>query len=75
MVILVLVSKLSAGMEVLHNSCNMGTRDLPDIKSELFTLADMYARSPQALVIHIRKITRAHVTTIKGNISSHDYFH
>jgi len=34
--------------------CNMGTHDLPD----------MYARSPQALGIHIRQITRAHVTTI-----------
>ena len=53
----------------------MGTHDLPDIKSELFTLADMYARSPQALGIHIRKITRAYVTTIKGNISSCKYFH
>ena len=32
----------------------MGTRDLPD----------MYALSPRALGIHIRQITRAHVTTI-----------
>ena len=40
------------------NSCNMGTRDLPD----------MYARSPRAAGpraegIHIRQITRAHVTS------------
>ena len=42
-------------MEMLHISCNMSTRDLPD----------MYASSPQALGIHIRQITRAHVTTIK----------
>jgi len=32
----------------------MGMSDLPD----------MYARSPWALGIHIRQITRAHVTTI-----------
>ena len=32
----------------------MGTRDLPD----------MYAFNPRALGIHIRLITRAHVTTI-----------
>ena len=41
--------------EVLHISCNMGTRDLPD----------MYTRSPLALGIHIRQITCAHVITIK----------
>jgi len=43
-------------MEVLHISCNMGTRDLPD----------MYALGPAALGllgIHIRQIPRAHVTT------------
>jgi len=51
---LVLATRLSA-LEVLHNICNMGTSDLPD----------MYARSPQAFGIHIRQITRAHVTTIK----------
>ena len=33
----------------------MGTHDLPDV----------YALSPQALGIHIRQITCAHVTTIK----------
>ena len=35
------------------NSCNMGARDLPD----------MYARSPRAEGIHIRRITSAHVTS------------
>ena len=45
--------------KVLHITCNMGTRDLPD----------MYALSPRAcgsraLGIHIRQITCAHVTTI-----------
>ena len=48
---------------MLHISCNMGTRNLPD----------MYALSPQACGprawayisgIHIRQITRAYVTTI-----------
>ena len=43
----------------LIDSCNMGTRDLPD----------MYAQSPRAAGpraegIHIRQITSAHVTTI-----------
>ena len=40
--------------EVLHITCNMCTRDLPD----------MYALSPRASDIHIRQIPRAHVTTI-----------
>ena len=44
---------------MLHISCNIGTRDLPD----------MYALSPQtcnpqALGIHIRQITHAYVTII-----------
>ena len=44
---------------MLHISCNIGTRDLPD----------MYALStrdcgPWALGMHIRQITHAHVTTI-----------
>ena len=44
---------------MLHISCNIGTRDLPD----------MYALSPRAcgpwaLGIHIRQITRAYVTTL-----------
>ena len=59
-------TSLSAESEVIHqlpeslfDSCNMGTSDLPD----------MYAQSPracgpQALGIHIRQITSAHVTTI-----------
>ena len=45
--------------ELLHITCNICTRDLPD----------MYALSPRAcgpwaLGIHIRQIPRAHVTTI-----------
>ena len=40
--------------EVLHITCNMCTRDLPD----------MYALSPRVSGIHIRQIPRAHVTTI-----------
>jgi len=51
---LVLATRLSA-LEVLHNICNIGTHDLPDT----------YARSPRALSIHIRQISRAHVTNIK----------
>ena len=39
---------------MLHISCDIGTRDLPD----------MYALSPRALGIHIRQITCAYVTTI-----------
>ena len=39
--------------EVIHITCNMGSRDLPD----------MYALSPQASDIHIRQIPPAHVTT------------
>ena len=39
---------------MLHITCNMCTRDLPD----------MYALSPQASGIHIRQIPRVHVTTI-----------
>ena len=54
MITLVLALRLSALPEVLHNSCNMGIRDLHD----------MYALSPQTLGIHIRQITRAHVTAI-----------
>ena len=41
-------------LEVIHNTCNMGARDLPD----------MYVLSPQASGIHIRQIPHAHVTTI-----------
>jgi len=58
---LVLATRLSA-LEVLHNIYNMGTYDFPP---------DMYACSaalrlcPRALGMHIRQITRAHVTTIK----------
>jgi len=37
--------------QVVHNSCNMGTRGLPDL-------------SPRALGVYNRQTTRAHVTTI-----------
>ena len=44
---------------MIHNTCNMAIRDLPD----------MYAQSPRAVGprasgIHIRQITHGHVTTI-----------
>ena len=39
------------GKEVLHNSCNTGTRGLPD----------MSTLSPQASGVHIRQIPLAHV--------------
>ena len=41
----------------------MGTRDLPD----MYALSPR-ACGPRALGIHIRQITRAHVTTIKCNL-------
>ena len=40
--------------QVVHNSCNMGTRGLPDV----------YTLGPRALGVYIRQTTRAHVTTI-----------
>jgi len=46
-------------MEVLHISCNMCTRDLPD----MYALSP-WACGPRALGIHIRQIPHAHVTTI-----------
>jgi len=45
---LVLATRLST-LEVLHKICNMDTHELPD----------MYAHSPRALGITIRKITSA----------------
>ena len=45
--------------EVLHITCNMCTRDLPDV----YTLSRQ-ACSPWVLGIHIRQIPYAHVTTI-----------
>ena len=39
---------------MIHDTCNMGACDLPD----------MYALSPRASGIHIRQIPRAHVTTV-----------
>ena len=46
-------------MEVIHITCNMCSRDLPD----MYALSPR-ACSPRALGIHIRQIPRAHVTTI-----------
>jgi len=46
-------------MEVLHISCNMCIRDLPD----MYALSSR-ACGPQALGIHIRQILHPHVTTI-----------
>ena len=40
--------------QVVHNSCNMGTHDLPDI----------IHCGPRALGVYIRQTTHAHVTTI-----------
>ena len=44
---------------MLHISCNIGTRDLPD----MYALSPR-ACGPRALGIHIKQITRAYVTTI-----------
>ena len=44
---------------MLHITCNMCTRDLPD----MYALSPR-ACGPQASGIHIRQIPRAHVTTI-----------
>ena len=44
---------------MLHISCNIGTRDLPD----MYALSP-WACGPRALGIHIRQITRAYVPTI-----------
>ena len=46
--------------QVVHNSCNMGTRGLPDI----YTLSPR-ACGPRALGVYIRQTTHAHVTTIQ----------
>ena len=48
--------------QVVHNSCNMGTRGLPDI----YTLSPR-ACGPHALGVYIRQATRAHVTTIHSS--------
>ena len=45
--------------QVVHNSCNMGTRGLPDI----YTLSPR-ACGPRALGVYIGQTTHAHVTTI-----------
>ena len=45
---------------MIHNSCNMAIRDLPD----MYTLIPR-ACGPRASGIHIRQIPHGHVTTIK----------
>ena len=52
---------------MLHITCNMCTRDLPD----MYALSPR-ACGPQALGIHIRQIPRAHVTTITCNMCTRD---
>ena len=47
------------GNKVIHNSCNMAIRDLPD----MYALSP-WASDPQASGIHIRQIPHGHVTTI-----------
>ena len=46
-------------LEVLHNICNMGSRDLPDMSA----LA-LGHYTPSGSCVHIRQITPAHVTYI-----------
>ena len=59
-----------------HNSCNMGTRGLPDIYTlspwacalglwvpDIYTLSP-WACGPQASCVYIRQTTLAHITTI-----------
>ena len=48
--------------EVIHITCNMCARDLPDMYALI-----PWACGPRASGIHIRQIPRAHVTTITCN--------
>ena len=45
--------------EVLHNICNMGGRDLPDMSALALGRC-----APSGSCVHIRQITPAHVTYI-----------
>ena len=47
------------GNKVIHNTCNMAIRDLPD----MYTLSPR-ACGPRALGIHIRQILHGHFITI-----------
>ena len=47
------------GNKVLHNTCNMCIRDLPDMNALI-----PWACEPQALGIHIRQILHVYITTI-----------
>ena len=56
---------------VICNSCNMGTRDLPDMYAQGPRATDLWAEG-----IHIRQITRAHVTSnicimVRGRIKGY----
>ena len=53
--------------EVIHNTCNMCARDLPD----MYALSP-WACGPRASGIHIRQTPRAHVTTITCNMGARD---
>ena len=46
-------------LEVLHNICNMGSRDLPDMSALALRRC-----APSGSCVHIRQITPAHVTYI-----------
>ena len=52
---------------MLHISCNVGTRDLPDMYS-----LSPWDCGPWALGIHIRQITSAHVTVVICNMGMSD---
>ena len=46
-------------LEVLHNICNMGSRDLPDMSALALRRC-----APSGSCVHIMQITPAHVTYI-----------
>ena len=62
---LALALRQSALQEVLHNSCNLGTCDLPD----------MYALTPRTAGICIRQITCARVTAVHYHASTYVFVH
>ena len=62
---LALALRQSALQEVLHNSCNVGTCDLPD----------MYTQNPRTAGIRIRQITCVHVTTVQYHASTYVFVH
>ena len=52
-------------MEVLHNTCNMCTHDLPGLSPQAY--------GPWALGIHIRRTPHAHVTAITYTVHFIDF--